>query len=464
MRLKKKQFLYVRLAGELREKMKNGEIGPGEFLPSEHELCEQYGASRFSVRKALDQLVEEGWIVRRAGQGSKVADRSDAASVRANSLTVFATSPSFYADLGMPLIIEKFEREHPGATVRLLKLPNHAYWDYIRTLGSGEMRPDLLFVTQSQYAAIRQSEAFADLNPIVSQQSNRIYPKLLRHFTEDFAVKAAPVSFSPVVLAYDARLFREYGVPEPASGWTFDDVQHAAELLTRDTNGDGVNDLYGLSFPASVQRWPVFAMQRGRSLRAMLEQPESLRDTLGLLHRLLYRTRTALLLPRGLPHDTHPFFRGKTAMTLTTVLELAGWRSLDRAFEPSIAPLALGPHRGTMLTMNGWMVPKEAPNRRLAETFVKFSLRTDVQEAVARSAGMLSVLKSVNDDAFGRTEAERMGVHDFGLAGCTFLEEELADRRQAEALDREMSLYWLGLESPDELLARLSQAGSGRLL
>lgn len=459
MPLKKQPFLYVRLAEELRMKIESGEYAPGEFLPSEHELCERYGASRFSVRKALDLLVKEGRIVRRAGQGSKVAEPSpgDAPGQAVpRTITVFAASPSFYMDLGMPLIIERFEREHPGVTVRVIRLPNHSFWDFIQSLVSGDMQPDLLSVTQSQYAAIRRRDAFADLNRLVSGQASRIYTKLLKHFTDDFAVKAMPLSFSPVVLAYNPGLFRQYGVRKPWPGWTFDDVRLAMEMLTRDTNGDGIPDLYGMGFSSSVQRWLVFALQRIKPARLLFEQPEQLRKTLELMHELLYRSRTALLLPRGLDETSHPFLFGKTAMTLTTFFELANWKNRGGAFEPGVAPLALGPHRGTQLTMNGLMVPKEAANRDLAESFIRFSLRSDIQEAVARATGMLSVLKSVNDAVFGRTAADEMGIGDFHLEEAVFVEEEADDFRRIDKLEQAMGLFWLGLETADETIRRLT--------
>lgn len=39
-------------------------------IPSEHELCERYGASRTTIRAALKQLQDQGLIERRQGQGT----------------------------------------------------------------------------------------------------------------------------------------------------------------------------------------------------------------------------------------------------------------------------------------------------------------------------------------------------------------------------------------------------------
>lgn len=49
--------------------------GAGEALPSEHELCGQLGVSRPTLRAAVDELVDEGVLVRRPGRGTFTSSR-----------------------------------------------------------------------------------------------------------------------------------------------------------------------------------------------------------------------------------------------------------------------------------------------------------------------------------------------------------------------------------------------------
>ncbi|EJE54446.1 transcriptional regulator [Acidovorax sp. CF316] len=60
------------LARELSEGIASGRFAVGTLLPTEFELCDQYGLSRYAVRKALDELQELGLISRRKNVGTRV--------------------------------------------------------------------------------------------------------------------------------------------------------------------------------------------------------------------------------------------------------------------------------------------------------------------------------------------------------------------------------------------------------
>lgn len=65
--------LQEHLKKELYEKIRNKEWMPGHMIPSERELCEEYNVSRITVREALKELVQAGYLVRKQGKGTFVA-------------------------------------------------------------------------------------------------------------------------------------------------------------------------------------------------------------------------------------------------------------------------------------------------------------------------------------------------------------------------------------------------------
>ena len=59
--------LYRQLYLVLREAINNGSLGESRVVPSEHELCREFGVSRVTVRRALRDLARDDLIVKRQG-------------------------------------------------------------------------------------------------------------------------------------------------------------------------------------------------------------------------------------------------------------------------------------------------------------------------------------------------------------------------------------------------------------
>jgi GntR family transcriptional regulator len=69
--------LYLQLARAVRGLIEIGHVRYRESLPSERTLADVTGFSRVTVRKAIDELIREGLISRRAGAGSYVTRRTE---------------------------------------------------------------------------------------------------------------------------------------------------------------------------------------------------------------------------------------------------------------------------------------------------------------------------------------------------------------------------------------------------
>jgi GntR family transcriptional regulator len=69
------QPLYQQLQRALRGAIENGIIGPEDALPPERDLAEMLKVSRITVRKAIDELVDEGLLIRKQGSGTFVSNR-----------------------------------------------------------------------------------------------------------------------------------------------------------------------------------------------------------------------------------------------------------------------------------------------------------------------------------------------------------------------------------------------------
>jgi len=64
--------MYLQVKQELEALLHNGNLKPGDRVPSESELCREYSVSRITAKKALDEMVRDGSLYRIQGRGSFV--------------------------------------------------------------------------------------------------------------------------------------------------------------------------------------------------------------------------------------------------------------------------------------------------------------------------------------------------------------------------------------------------------
>jgi len=65
--------LYLQIVDELKRRIASGELKPGDQMPTEAELQQTYGVSRFTVRQTFYKLLQDGLIVKKRGKGTFVA-------------------------------------------------------------------------------------------------------------------------------------------------------------------------------------------------------------------------------------------------------------------------------------------------------------------------------------------------------------------------------------------------------
>ena len=64
--------LYQQLMDDIKLDISNAKYAPGDKIPTETELAEIYQVSRITVRRAVSELCDEGYLVKRQGKGTYV--------------------------------------------------------------------------------------------------------------------------------------------------------------------------------------------------------------------------------------------------------------------------------------------------------------------------------------------------------------------------------------------------------
>jgi GntR family histidine utilization transcriptional repressor len=72
---------YIQIKSALLEQIESGYMKAGDRSPSENQLAEQFNVSRMTARRALTDLVDEGFMMRTQGLGTFVSDHRPMSSM-----------------------------------------------------------------------------------------------------------------------------------------------------------------------------------------------------------------------------------------------------------------------------------------------------------------------------------------------------------------------------------------------
>lgn len=157
---------YLRVAERLRVRVTEGTYPLRSFLPSQRDLAEEFGVSRDTVQRALQELKDEGWIESRQGSGSRV--------VRTQWIhSPISERPDRTVTLG-PLVRRAFEVPH--VTLDVYTLTSESLDAHIRLqtqrIGSGEISP--------QSITLRMLLPHKDVDFPYWRSEGGVYDQLLR--------------------------------------------------------------------------------------------------------------------------------------------------------------------------------------------------------------------------------------------------------------------------------------------
>ena len=119
-RVSGRTLLADRLRDELLEEITSSQLQPGTKLPTEGQLAKRFNVSRATVRDAVGALIEAGYVTRRRGSGSYVAERRRMPHGLDSTLSYLAMIESAGVRAGMHVLEAAFEEsskdDSPSAT------------------------------------------------------------------------------------------------------------------------------------------------------------------------------------------------------------------------------------------------------------------------------------------------------------------------------------------------------------
>ena len=90
---------YVKIANDMRDKIKDGTYGPGALLPSRNEIAASYGVSAITARDALSLISHEGYARAIRGRGHIVRRKRSRLTVPGRLYAPSALEPGVALEL-----------------------------------------------------------------------------------------------------------------------------------------------------------------------------------------------------------------------------------------------------------------------------------------------------------------------------------------------------------------------------
>ena len=134
------QLKYEAITSDLLEKIRSGELKPGDRIPAERPLSEQYGVARLTARRALCDLEERGIVKRDGRRGTTVLDTLAGATAQTLTLLCSAAPSSMIEEAILFTLAKSKEHGWIPRVIRVMENDDKPMLDAIK-LGN----PTLIF-------------------------------------------------------------------------------------------------------------------------------------------------------------------------------------------------------------------------------------------------------------------------------------------------------------------------------
>ncbi len=213
---------YLQVARTLRKEIVEGVYPVGSQLPTEHELCERFAVSRYTIREALRRLREDNLVSSRPRTGTLVVPRPSADSyvqhvMSINDLLAFATDTRFAIESVAMVTIDDELSARTGLTIGEQWLTVRGFRRAVATESPGSA------LCRTEYYINR---AFAGVGRLLQRHEGPIFPLIEDLF--GLSIVEVQQEIAAVVIS-----------PDLAAGLEIDSGTPALQVQRTYTTSDG---------------------------------------------------------------------------------------------------------------------------------------------------------------------------------------------------------------------------------
>jgi multiple sugar transport system substrate-binding protein len=304
-------------------------------------------------------------------------------------------------------VIAAYENEQADVDVKMIEASDRD--DLIARLSTSFAAgtpPDLFLLNYRFYAQFAARDVLEPIEDRVDDsdvfQQEDFYEEAMNAFRFNDTLTCLPQNISSLVVYYNKDLFKKAGVAEPEEGWKWDDMVASAKKLTKDSNGDGKAEVYGLGIEASLIRIAPFVWSAGGELVDDEENPTHFTLDTPEAEVALERFLQLHVVEKVTPSDEEVeaeddetrFQNGRMAMVLSSRRSTPTFRTIQN-FDWDVAALPQHEQQAGILHSDAYCVTKASENKDAAWSFMEYALGPEGAPIVAKSGRTVPSLKSV---------------------------------------------------------------------
>jgi len=387
---------------------------------------------------------------------------------------------TFWHAMGGPLgktlekMIADFEKEHPNIKIKSVGMGDYsALAQKLMGAIAVQSPPTIAQVYESWTTQFYQQGVLLPIDSLIQGPNGLsatdladIFPIFVEDNTWDGKLLTFPFNKSVPVYFYNIKMFRDNGIKEFPKTWP--EFKAVCKKLTKDTNGDGIKDIWGTGGGVNSWLFGCMLLQKGgdffdeKTKRVLVNSPAGV-SALEYLIDLIYKDSCQNFVLGYEPQND--FLSGKLAMIWGTSVSWAFMRD-KMTFEVGLAPIPKWDKPAVLTYGTNIAIFRKAKPEAIgaAWQFIKWFTNTKNQARWASATFYCPIRKSsLNEPEMQSLMKEVKGLDETltQLANAFFEprgEEWFAGRRYlGEALESAMRLKQTPKQALDEMARRLEK-------
>lgn len=303
-------------------------------------------------------------------------------------------------------ILAEFEHENPDIKVDFVHIPQN-YFQKIHLLFASNMPPDVIFMNNLNLPIYANAGMLEDLDEMqTAAVQNIFFEQALQALSYNGKLYAIPRDVSNLVVFYNKDIFNKYNVDLPNKFWSLDDMLMLAAKLTIDTDGDGLTDIWGISFEEDPLFYLPYLMSEGGGIlsddgkRIIIDTPQSQK---GLQFYADLRNKYNVAPKKSESASAtmaQMFLQGKLALQVSGRWLVPKYLT-DAKFNWGVINFPSGDAGSVVpLDASGWAIAKSSKHKKEAMRLIEFLSSKNSIERLSKSGLIVPARIDVAQDEF----------------------------------------------------------------